>query len=181
MDIVSVGSATVPGPRLQFRLLGPLEVLRDGVAVRAPGPPKQRAVLAALLLADGGVVSVDRLIVEVWADDPPPRAAAGVQVYLSKLRNLLQADDSPGVRLIRRAPRYVLTAQWVDVAEFRRLTTEATEQVRLHRLDGGRRHRPPPRDRTMAWTVSRRSGRRAVGQRRSDAAGRRTRSASRPG
>ena len=127
---MSVGSAPVPAPGLQFCLLGPLEVLRDGVALDL-GAPKQRAVLAALLLADGSVVSVDRLIEAVWGDNPPSRAASGVQVYLSKLRNILQANDSQGVLLARRAPGYLLTAPWVDVAEFRRLSDRATESARV--------------------------------------------------
>ena len=51
-----------------------------------PGSPKQRAVLAVLLLADGKVVSIDRLIISVWGEDAPTRAVANVQVYVSNLR-----------------------------------------------------------------------------------------------
>ena len=54
-------------------MLGPLLVARDGAAVDI-GPPKQRAVLAMSLLAQGRVVSVDRLLDAVWGDDVPGRS-----------------------------------------------------------------------------------------------------------
>jgi DNA-binding SARP family transcriptional activator len=55
---------------LQCRLLGPLEVLADREAV-ALGGPRQRIVLAMLLLDHGRVVSTDRLTEAVWGDSPP--------------------------------------------------------------------------------------------------------------
>jgi DNA-binding SARP family transcriptional activator len=59
---------------------------------------QQRAVLAILVLHAGEVVSADRLIDELWGDEPPPRAAKTVQVYVSRLRKVLttvngQIDD----------------------------------------------------------------------------------------
>ena len=99
---------------------------RDGVPLDL-GPPKQRAALAALLLAEGRVVSTDRLIEAVWGDDPPARAVASIQVYVSRLRGLLQSQDSSG--LTRRAPGYRLSGGWVDVTEFRRLTAQAADLV----------------------------------------------------
>jgi DNA-binding SARP family transcriptional activator len=54
---------------LDFRILGPLEV-SDGERMLRLGGAKQRGVLAILLLHAGEVVSVDRLIDELWADDP---------------------------------------------------------------------------------------------------------------
>jgi len=58
---------------VQFRVLGPLEVDDDGRRLDL-GPPKQRAVLALLLLHANQVVSLDRLIDELWDEEPPPRA-----------------------------------------------------------------------------------------------------------
>ena len=57
----------------EFRLLGPLEVDAAGVAV-ALGGPKQRALLAYLLLQPGRVVPDERLIDELWGNDPPATA-----------------------------------------------------------------------------------------------------------
>lgn len=59
---------------LEFRLLGPLEAIADGHPLRL-GPPQQRALLAALVLQAGSVVSVDSLIDAVWGDRPPESAA----------------------------------------------------------------------------------------------------------
>ena len=70
---------------MDFCVLGPLEARRDGLPV-ALGGTKQRALLAVLLLHAGEVVSTDRLIDELWGDDPPPTAAHTVQVFVSRLR-----------------------------------------------------------------------------------------------
>ena len=126
MEAVSVEQRPPAGERLEFRLLGPLEVLRDGVGLEL-GPPKQRAILAALLMAEGRVVSADRLIEAVWGDEPPPRAVSSVQVYVSKLRSLLQSNDSQPIT--RRSPGYLLTADSIDTADFRRLTAQARESI----------------------------------------------------
>ena len=120
--------SALPGPGLEFRLLGPLEATRDGVGVDL-GPPKQRAVLAALLLAEGRVVSTDRLIGAVWAADPPRRAQSNILVYVSKLRSLVQNAGSPGTELVRRPPGYALVAPHVDVSDFHRLLSEAATAV----------------------------------------------------
>ena len=100
-------------------MLGPLEVVVDGAAVEL-GPPKQRAVLAALLLEPDRVVSVDRLVDAVWGGEPPGSAVAGLQVYVSNLRRLLRSGGQEGTPLVRRPPGYVLSvaADQVDVTEF---------------------------------------------------------------
>src|SRR3954447_10878311 len=76
--------------RLEFRVLGPLEVLAGGAPVRLGGP-RQRAVLAILLGHANEVVPVDRLIDDVW-DDPPETAGNVLQGYVSQLRRLLGRD-----------------------------------------------------------------------------------------
>ena len=111
--------------RLNFNILGPLEVVRDGVSLDL-GPPKQRAVLGALLLARGRVVSIGQLADWVWPDRPPAQATAGLQVYLSKLRTLLHGAE-PGVRLVRRTPGYALFVDHLDLAEFDALIAQASE------------------------------------------------------
>ena len=75
----------------EFRILGPVEVLVDGRVVRL-GTPKQRALLAKLLLARGAVVARDQLVDAVWADEPPGSAAASLQVYVHGLRRALGAE-----------------------------------------------------------------------------------------
>src|SRR5919204_6831622 len=75
-------------PGVEFRILGPLEVWREGRPVRIEGA-KERALLAFLLLHAGEPVSVDRLIDELWGDSPPPTARKSVQVRVAGLRRAL--------------------------------------------------------------------------------------------
>ena len=58
---------------MEFRILGPLEVVADRQPLRL-GRRKQRAVLAILLVHANRVVSLDRLVEEVWGEEPPPQA-----------------------------------------------------------------------------------------------------------
>ena len=91
---------------LAYGVLGPLEV-RRGDRVVVLGPPKQRAVLACLLLARGRVVSADRLLEVVWGEDLPVSALPSLQVYVSNLRRLLR-DENGHSPVVRRSPGYVL-------------------------------------------------------------------------
>ena len=90
---------------VRFRILGPLEVW-TGQDWSGIGAPKWRALLAALLLNPGQAVSTDRLAAELWADDPPDRAANLVSVYVLRLRRAL--GDPEGRVLTTRAPGYQL-------------------------------------------------------------------------
>src|SRR3954462_958769 len=76
--------------RLEFHILGPLEVLAGGSPVRLGGP-RQRAVLAILLAHANEVVPAERLIDDVW-DEPPETAGNVVQGYVSQLRRMLGRD-----------------------------------------------------------------------------------------
>ena len=87
----------------------------------ALGGAKQRALLAVLLLRANEVVSIDRLIDELWGDEPPPTAAKVVQVYVSQLRKALaQAGREPVI--VTRPPGYVARVEpdELDVARFER-------------------------------------------------------------
>ena len=92
---------------MDFRILGPLEVRANGERL-ALGGPKQRALLAILLLSADRVVSRDRLIEELWADDPPAAARHALEVNVSRLRKALGANGAGGSPLVTRAPGYVL-------------------------------------------------------------------------
>ena len=80
-------------PRAEFRLLGYLEV-GDGDGAQAFGGPKQRALLAYLLLHAGEVVTTERLVDAIWGDEPPPTATAIVYGYVRKLRSALVATSA---------------------------------------------------------------------------------------
>ena len=108
---------------LRFFLLGPLEARRDGVGVDL-GPPKQRAVLALLLLHANRVVPTDRLIDELWGETPPDTARSALQVYVAGLRKALGTGDAT---LRTRSPGYVLELDpgALDVDRFEQLRAEA--------------------------------------------------------
>lgn len=111
---------------VEFRVLGPLELRRDGAPVRLQ--PKQRVLLAALLIEHGRVVSVDRLIDAVWPTKPPADAPHALQMHVSRLRSLLGAD----AELRARPPGYVLEVDplSIDSVRFERLLAEVRELAR---------------------------------------------------
>jgi DNA-binding SARP family transcriptional activator len=118
---------------VEFRILGPLEVRRDGEVV-AIGAAKQRALLVHLLLRVGHVVPVERLIDGLWGDDPPAQARVTVRSYVSHLRRALEGEDRGQPIVLTRANGYVLDVDpsSVDAVRFEQLAAAA----RGH-LDGG--------------------------------------------
>ncbi|GAA2827279.1 AfsR/SARP family transcriptional regulator [Crossiella cryophila] len=113
---------------MEFRVLGPLEVRRDGVClpVRAP---RQRALLAALLLRANEVVSAERLVEVVWGPVSPPSAAANLRSHLTALRRLFGPEQS---RLIARSGGYLLTVYpgELDLAGFTAAAERGREALR---------------------------------------------------
>ncbi|SNS96329.1 Transcriptional regulatory protein, C terminal [Geodermatophilus saharensis] len=110
---------------MQFDILGPLQV-RDAGRPLALGRPKQRAVLAILLLDAGRVVPLDRLVEELWGPQSPPQALASVQAYVSHLRRLLEPQRAPGAPatvILAQAPGYriVVDPGDLDAARFEAL------------------------------------------------------------
>src|SRR5204863_4845936 len=77
---------------MDFRLLGPLELVRDDGPLPLGGP-KPRALLALLLLHANETLSRERLIDELWGERPPATAAKALQVYVSQLRKLLEPEQ----------------------------------------------------------------------------------------
>ena len=113
---------------VQFRLLGPLEA-RDGERRVELGRPKQRVLLAVLLVHANHVVSVDRLVEELWGAEPPPQAAASLQTYVSNLRRALEPGRparAPSRVLVSQPPGYrlVVGAGDLDAARFAALAGE---------------------------------------------------------
>ena len=94
----------------EFGILGPLEVSRAGRAVPLGGP-RQRAVLALLLLETNRVVSLDRLAEDIWGGHPPEGWVTTVQIYVSHLRRALEparARGAAGEVLVTRGRGYLL-------------------------------------------------------------------------
>jgi DNA-binding SARP family transcriptional activator len=106
---------------LDFRLLGPLEVV-DETGPLLLGGQKQRSVLALLLLEAPRPVSTDRLIDALWGEQPPRTAATSLQNFVSQLRKTFGADV-----VVTKPPGYALAIrpEQVDLERFRRLAAEA--------------------------------------------------------
>jgi DNA-binding SARP family transcriptional activator len=111
---------------MDYRLLGSLEV-HDSDRSLALGGAKQRALLALLLVNANHVVPRDRLIDELWGDQPPETCVPSLQVYVSRLRKLLP----PGT-VRTQAPGYVLevAADELDLERFERLLAEGRDALR---------------------------------------------------
>jgi DNA-binding SARP family transcriptional activator/tetratricopeptide (TPR) repeat protein len=110
---------------VEFRILGPLEVVENGRALRL-GSRKQRALLALLVLHAGKVVSRDRLIDDLWHGDPPAAAEVTLRSHISRLRSALGAS-----RLLSRPPGYmlVLAPDELDAARCERRVREARDAL----------------------------------------------------
>ena len=112
-----------------MRLLGPVAAAAGGVEL-ALGGMKQRGVFALLALNSGHVVPLDRLVDELWSDEPPSRATLSLQSYVARLRRVLAAvpeDDGEPPLIVTRPPGWMLTLdpQQVDVTRFERLISTA--------------------------------------------------------
>jgi predicted ATPase/DNA-binding SARP family transcriptional activator len=102
------------GKHFEFRLLGPFEVLSDGAALPVGGP-RQRSLLAVLLLNANKVVRRDALIDAVWGEDPPARVQNALQVAIHGLRKLLGADR---IETVGDGYRLRVEAGELDLARF---------------------------------------------------------------
>jgi len=124
------------GSRLEFRILGPLEVRLNGTPVRVGGP-KQRALLALLLCNANRAVSRDQLIDELLRDQPAGSAEHVLHVQISRLRKAL-ANGDPQPRLPARPPGYLLRVEdgELDLHAFERRVAEGRHA--LEQGDPGR-------------------------------------------
>ncbi len=132
---------------IEFRILGPLEVVGDDGPV-ALGGQKQRALLALLLVHSGEVVATERLVNELWGERPPKTATTSLQNFVSHLRKLLGPET-----LETKAPGYILRVDRdrFDLARFEALSAEARraepkERAKLLREALALWHGPPLAD-----------------------------------
>jgi DNA-binding SARP family transcriptional activator len=109
--------------RVEFAVLGPVEVRIEGRALSLGGP-KQRALLALLLLNRNEVVSRDRLIDSLWGERAPASAQRSLDTYVSRLRALVGSD-----RIERHPPGYLLRVEpgEFDVDHFEALLEQGRE------------------------------------------------------
>jgi SARP family transcriptional regulator, regulator of embCAB operon len=105
---------------MRLEILGPLELYDSrGGLVEVTGV-KQRALLATLAVRAGQVVSVERLIAEVWGEHPPANSANALQAHIRRLRKIVEVASGEPDRIVTRPSGYLLHLRpgETDVAEF---------------------------------------------------------------
>ena len=138
---------TTPGGRVhvedgrevavKVRILGPLEVEDELGRVVELGSPKQQALLALLVIHANQVLSTDRIIDELWGEQPPSDGARNVRVYVSRLREVLEPDRAtraPGRLIVTEPSGYALRIdpESIDAHRFERLVDEARGEMADH-------------------------------------------------
>jgi DNA-binding SARP family transcriptional activator/streptogramin lyase len=113
---------------MEFRILGPLEVVEDGNPV-ALGTLKERLVLGVLLLHANEFVSRERLIDDLWGEAPPPTARRAVNVYVSQLRKALGQTGADPIVTAPGGYRLQIEPEKLDASRMEVLVAEARELV----------------------------------------------------
>jgi DNA-binding NarL/FixJ family response regulator/DNA-binding SARP family transcriptional activator len=119
---------------VDYRILGPLEVVEGGEPVPL-GRPKERLVLAVLLLHANEFVSRERLIDELWGESPPPTAGKAVNVFVSQLRKALTRDGLDPIATADGGYRIGVEADHLDVARMRRVLATARARAAAGELE----------------------------------------------
>jgi DNA-binding SARP family transcriptional activator len=115
--------------QMHFRVLGALEA-GSGEAVAQLGPPKQRALLAVLLMHVGQIVPTERLIDLLWGEAAPRTASHSIQIYVSELRRALEPLAGRQL-IITRPPGYLLDVprEAIDALNFEQLVEDGLKEL----------------------------------------------------
>src|ERR1700747_1217210 len=116
---------------VQFRILGPIEALVEGRPA-ALGAPKQRALLALLLINRRRVVTAEQLIGGLWGEAPPASALQSLQVYVHGLRRALGAER---IETAGRGYRVVVGEDDLDLDRFERTLERGRAALEAGRAD----------------------------------------------
>jgi DNA-binding SARP family transcriptional activator/RecA/RadA recombinase len=119
---------------VEFGVLGPVQVLDDGVS-RPVLAAKQRTLLAALLLRVNVVVPIDVLIESLWPDQPPPAPRGVLHTHMMRLRRTL--GPAAGSRIRTVGAGYIIDVgdPELDSARFAGLTARGTAALAEDRWD----------------------------------------------
>jgi DNA-binding SARP family transcriptional activator/Tfp pilus assembly protein PilF len=109
---------------MEFGLLGPLRVERDGIPIPVSAA-KQRMILTALLLRAGTTVQADQLIDVIWGDHPPRSARASLHAYVLRLRKLLADPQARQLRTSGSGYLIEVANDELDVSRFTALRSAA--------------------------------------------------------
>src|SRR6478672_1403581 len=138
---------------MRIRLFGAVEAFSGGVPLPLGGP-KQRAVFGLLALNAGRVVPLDRLMLDLWQDEPPDQAMNAVQSYISRLRRVLTTAAEAGngaANIVTKPPGWKLDVPTgtVDVHAFEHLLAEGREAISAGRPQDAR----PPLTEALALST----------------------------
>jgi YVTN family beta-propeller protein len=127
-------SRTADGLGTHFRILGPLQVVVGGEERAVPGE-KLQALLVRLLLEPNRPVAVERLIDDLWGDEPPATARGSLHAHVGRLRRALAPPGGGETPLISEGGGYVLRLEdgQLDAARFRSEVAEARAERRAGR------------------------------------------------
>ncbi|AXK32420.1 activator protein [Streptomyces armeniacus] len=121
---------------MKYEVLGPLRVTeRDSHS--SISARKIETVLAVLLIRSDQVVGRDQLTAEIWGDQPPRRATAGLHVYISQLRKFLQRRCQLDNPIVTQPPGYQLRkgADEIDFHIFLQLMNQGRADMRERRFE----------------------------------------------
>jgi len=129
-----VHTGTAP---IEFRVLGPVEVARNGSMVSIGGP-RQRALLALLLVNRERTIAADELVEELWAGEPPDGALTTIRSYVSRLRAAL-GEEAP---ITGTSAGYAISFDpaRLDAAVFERLVGAGDDATRTGNVASARDH-----------------------------------------
>jgi predicted ATPase/DNA-binding SARP family transcriptional activator len=116
---------------VQFRILGPIEAVLDGGSA-ALGAPKQRGLLALLLVNRRRVVTADQLIDGLWGESPPASALQSLQVYVHGLRRALGGER---IETAGRGYRVIVGEEELDLDRFERTLERGRAAFEAGRAD----------------------------------------------
>ena len=119
-----------PAGALEFRILGPLEVLEHGRPLPFV-PGKEQALLAVLLLHRNERIAIARLTDLLWDESPPESAPKMIQIYVSRLRRTLVGEAGRQQRLVTEGAGYRLRVEpgELDLDRFEQLRAEARDEL----------------------------------------------------
>jgi DNA-binding SARP family transcriptional activator len=126
---------------LGFNVLGPLRMTVDGKPLRL-GTPKQKALLAMLIVNRNRPVSTDSLIDAAWEDRPPDKVSANLHAYIAELRKLINDVGFDGKRVLATvSPGYQLNVaeDRCDIGRFQAMRADGAQAAALGRFAQARR------------------------------------------
>ena len=117
---------------MEFRLLGPLEVVDDAGAPVDIRGRQSRILISMLLVAEGRPVAIETIVDTIWGDDPPPSATGTLQTYVSRMRRALQGG--PELSLDAGGYRLDVDADAVDFRRFEALADRGRAELGRHEV-----------------------------------------------